>query len=431
MSASPTVDSAEAPWPEIEPRLLHGNRPPPPRFPVERLPEAWRPWIEVQAQGLTGADYLAQGLLGAAAAVCGARVVADVTAQWREPLVLWQALVGEPSTGKTPALLLARGLVESIDPELAQITPALDMLARRANFRESGVTLWCDDLEEWLAAISRPEDRRLALAGWGGDAADLSHCEGYVPIEVNRFPLSIVGALQVDRTARFLNSDVEGLASRFLYAWPVPRIDVVLGGARADHKAVCVLLDRLATLPGSRSAPHPLPLLDGARDRLQAIVPLLRRFMCGTDGLEAAWIGKAPGTIVRLAGLLCLMEWAQQKREQPPAGVEEQHVERAHALWSDYFWPHAQAVFGHAGTTLAERQARRVARWLRRMRPDAVSREEIRREALCQTVDADTAEDLIERLHRYGALRPTAVETSRRRGPHKRRWAVNPDLWAN
>ena len=100
MSANPTVESAAA-WPEIEPRLLHGNRPPPPRFPVERLPEAWRPWIEAHAQGLTGADYLAQGLLGAAAAVCGARVVADVTAQWREPLVLWQALVGEPSTGKS------------------------------------------------------------------------------------------------------------------------------------------------------------------------------------------------------------------------------------------------------------------------------------------------------------------------------------------
>jgi hypothetical protein len=129
----------------------------------------------------------------------------------------------------------------------------------------------------------------------------------------------------------------------------------------------------------------------------------------------------------------CCASWNGRSRRtnSRPPGVEEQHVERAHALWSDYFWPHAQAVFGSGGTTVADRQARRVAAWLRRMRPDAVSREEIRREALCQTVDADTAEDLIERLQRYGALRPTAVETSRRRGPHKRRWAVNPDLWAN
>ncbi|HYD05764.1 MAG TPA: hypothetical protein VEC60_08560, partial [Reyranella sp.] len=157
----------------------------------------------------------------------------------------------------------------------------------------------------------------------------------------------------------------------------------------------------------------------------------LRGFMQGADGLEAAWIGKGPGTIVRLAGLLGLMDWATEARAEPPAGVAAAHVERAHALWAEYFWPHAQAVFGQAGTTMADRQARRIALWLRRVRPDMVSREEIRREALCQTVDAQAAEALIERLERYGALRPRAIETSARRGPHKRRWEVNPELWAN
>ena len=79
----------------------------------------------------------------------------------------------------------------------------------------------------------------------------------------------------------------------------------------------------------------------------------------------------------------------------------------------------------------ADRQARRVALWLRRVQSDVVAREEIRRDALCQTVDAGTAEALIERLERYGVLRPLAVEPSSRRGPHKRRWEVNPELRAN
>jgi hypothetical protein len=110
------------------------------------------------------------------------------------------------------------------------------------------------------------------------------------------------------------------------------------------------------------------------------------------------------------------MEWAQQTHEQPPTGIEERHVERRTPCGRATSGRIAQAIFGSCGTTIADRQARRVARWLRRMRPDAVSREEIRREALCQTVDADTAEDLIERLQRYGALRPTAVGNVRRRG---------------
>lgn len=435
--SNPTVGTADAPWPEIEPRLLHGNRPPPPAFPVERLPEAWRPWVEAQAHGLAGADYLAQGLLGAVAAVCGTRIVADVTSHWREPLVLWQALVGEPSTGKTPALVLARRLVEAVDPEagswtrLAQIDPSLDMLARRAKGRAAGVTLWCDDLAGWLADNSRSGDRRLALAGWAADAAHVPDRSDYMSMEVDRFPLCIVGTLQADRLTEFLNGDIDGIASRFLYAWPVPRIDVVLGGPCADGKAVCALLRRLAGVAGSQETPHPLPFLSGALERLQAIVPPLRAFMRDRDGLESAWIGKAPGVIVRLAGLLCLMDWAQQTNAQPPDGVEERHVEQAHAVWSGYFWPHAQAVFGSCGTTVADRRTRRVARWLRRMRPAAVSREEIRREALCQTVDADTAEDLIERLQRYGALRPVPAQGSAGGGPRKRRWAVNPELWAS
>ncbi|HEY2870988.1 MAG TPA: hypothetical protein VGJ56_03670, partial [Reyranella sp.] len=115
----------------------------------------------------------------------------------------------------------------------------------------------------------------------------------------------------------------------------------------------------------------------------------------------------------------------------PCMTVEEQHVERAHALWNDYFWPHAQSVFGQTSLTVDERRVRRVGRWLRRMRLETVSREEVRREALCQTVDAAAAERVIERLERYGAVRMLTIVKEARRGPHKRRWQVNPDLWAN
>ena len=91
----PAAD-ASALWPEIDRRFLHHSRPPPPPFPLELLPEHWRPWVEARAGSFTSLDYLAQGLLGAVSAVCGARVVVDVTPHWREPLVLWQAMVGGP-----------------------------------------------------------------------------------------------------------------------------------------------------------------------------------------------------------------------------------------------------------------------------------------------------------------------------------------------
>ena len=79
-------------------------------------------------------------------------------------------------------------------------------------------------------------------------------------------------------------------------------------------------------------------------------------------------------------------------------------------------------MFGEGPQTLIERRVRRVGRWLRRMRLETVSREEVRREALGQTVDADTAESVLDRLEQYGAVRMLPAVKEARRGPRKLRW---------
>ena len=42
-------------------------------------------------------------LLTSVAGLCGQGVSARITEAWSEPVILWQALVGGPSSGKTPA----------------------------------------------------------------------------------------------------------------------------------------------------------------------------------------------------------------------------------------------------------------------------------------------------------------------------------------
>jgi hypothetical protein len=209
----------------------------------------------------------------------------------------------------------------------------------------------------------------------------------------------------------------------------VPRLDALLASAGGDDVAALRLLQRLVDLPGTICEPAALRLQEAAVARLQALLPQLRASMREADGVEAAWIGKGAGTIVRLAGLLCLMDWAAGDTEEPCTTVEERHLESAHALWSGYFRPHAQAVFGQASSTLAERRVQRVGRWLRRTRPEMISREEVRRDALGQAVDAETAENVIERLERYGVLRMLPPQTGRGGGRPRRRWQVNPELW--
>ena len=98
--ADSAAETPGVPWPELDPRLLQRDRRAAlPLFPLDVIPGAWRPWIDGHAQASTCTDYIAQALLAVVAAVCGSRMVVDVTPHWREPLVLWQALVGAPSTG--------------------------------------------------------------------------------------------------------------------------------------------------------------------------------------------------------------------------------------------------------------------------------------------------------------------------------------------
>jgi hypothetical protein len=97
-------------------------------------------------------------------------------------------------------------------------------------------------------------------------------------------------------------------------------------------------------------------------------------------------------------------------------------------LWADYFHPHAQSVFQGGGRGDRDGTARRVARWLRRAGLDQVSREDIRRDALCQTVNAEGADQVIARLEAGGVLRSIRAEAVGSRGPLRRRWEVNPAL---
>ena len=96
---------------------------------------------------------------------------------------------------------------------------------------------------------------------------------------------------------------------------------------------------------------------------------------------------------------------------------------------TDYFWPHARAALRQIGLTERHAKARRVLRWLRAERKEQVSIEDVRRDALQQSLNAEDTGRLVEALVRAGWLRKAPTEKG---GPGRRahRWLVNPLLWA-
>ncbi|MEA2849186.1 MAG: hypothetical protein QOG78_4467, partial [Rhodospirillaceae bacterium] len=157
------------------------------------------------------------------------------------------------------------------------------------------------------------------------------------------------------------------------------------------------------------------------------------------EGLLAGWLGKGRGTVARLAAVLALLDWTANRPNNalPPTVITTHHLCAAWDLWERYYRPHAQAVFDRAGPADGDRQgkhkarqhARRVIGWIRARGVKEVSREEVRREALSQRVNAAGADEVILALEETGVLREVDDEEDYPgRGRPARRWQVNPAL---
>ena len=242
-SARLTSAGAAAGWPIADPSLLEDGRPVVPAFPLDTVPQPWREWVSDTAAG-AGApvDYVAQAVLGAVAGLCGAGVKACVTPSWSEPLVLWQALVGAPSAGKTPALdaigrplasvetLLQRDSAAGASPmqavagpvqggkacpeqgrRVVVYDPALAALTRSVAARPPGVLLWRDEPTPWLHALAREtshgKPRGPFVDAWSAASG---------------LPVSVLCSLHPDGLVEALEGTPDGWAARFLFAWPSP-----------------------------------------------------------------------------------------------------------------------------------------------------------------------------------------------------------------
>ena len=368
------------------------------------------------------------------AGLCGAGVRVQVTSAWSEPLVLWQALVGAPSGGKTSALETIRqplAMVEKLlqrDSGARKIVipdPAFAALAAAVKASPAGVLLWRDDPSAWLAGIGRDARTREDGRGWLLDAWSArapAACD-------QRLAVSIVGSLHAERLGAALADANDGLAARFLFAWPRPTPWRRLAEATpAREDEAVTMLHRLAVAVGTPEKPLVLALEEEA-------VKAFDRFLAGlydevrrTEGLLAGWLGRGRGTVPRLAAALALLAWTERPGTRPPRAIGCDRLQAATRLWRDYFRPHARAVFDRGAPTTQERQTRRVIHWLQAHKAREVSREDIRRSALCQSATAAAADQVIFRLEAAGILRALRDEPFSRNGRPARRWQVNPAL---
>ena len=105
VDAAPEMTDRDT-WPEPDMRLINDDRPPAPELEDDALPSGWEAWITAEAEARAcPRDCVAAALICAVSGwVNNARRIMPGQPDWIEAAHLWFALIGAPSTGKTPAL---------------------------------------------------------------------------------------------------------------------------------------------------------------------------------------------------------------------------------------------------------------------------------------------------------------------------------------
>src|ERR1700730_4210637 len=396
--------------PDIDTSLLDDGRGAVPPFPIDLIPQPWRDWTADRARG-AGApvDYAVQGLVAAVSAVCGAGVEVQITPEWSEPLVLWQALVGTSSSGKSPGLARQRGVLAAIEDCIrrsqggrdggpARIVvgnPSIRAIAQAVASNPRGVLLWRQAPPPCRAELGRSaDDCAHWRQAWSARGVTLED-RGEPPLQLDRLAVSVLGTIETDLLAQLEAAD-RALGER----------------ARAA------------------SGPLRLSFEPSSLDRFERFLEGLHREPRHAESLEAAWLAKGPGTVARLAAALELLGWSGGPASRPPGPIGRDAVGAAVALWRDYSRPHATAAFNRAGPTDLERHARRVLRWLKAGNRTEVSGEEVRCGGLGRTVNAGQTAEALDRLEAAGVVRRVRSATLRKERPAER-WEVNPAALPN
>jgi Protein of unknown function (DUF3987) len=298
--------------------------------------------------------------------------------------------------------------------------------------RPQGMLMLCDELAGLLLNMSRysgGQDNEFWLEAWNGGAYTVERV-GRPPIAVKHLLVGLVGGLQPDKLARSFRGDLDGMYARVLFAWPVdPPYRPLTNEVLEVEPEIVNALSRMSDLACGQAddfTPRNVALSPEAVEVFERFRQFQHQSKDALDGREREWWAKSPAHVLRMAGTLCYLGWAMVGGPEPDR-IDAEHVQAAIRLIRDYFWPHARASLRQIGLSKRHGNARRVLRWIKANGRDEVSREEVRREALGQSLDADQTQHLLDGLVKGGWMREIATKTP---GRMRRRWQVNPLIYS-
>ena len=324
-----------------------------------------------------------------------------------------------------------------VAPRLHVSNATIERLAQLLEVQPQGALLLSDELASLFLNMSRysgGQDNEFWLEAWNGGHYTVERMSRPA-ISIDRLLVGVVGGMQPDKLARSFKGDLDGMTARVLFSWPPEPAYQPLAHDIAELEPEIVnALTRLVELKAdgddaSEFAPRIVSLSSMAVDRFEQFRQFVHVGKRALDGREREWWAKMPAHVLRLAGTLCLLDWAFVGGPEP-AAIDDPCMEAAVLLARDYFWPHARACLRQIGLSDHHKDARRVLRWIRSAAASEISIKDVRRDALAGSLDATQTETLLNSLATVGWLRLLREPSGPQGGRPVLRWLVNPAIHA-
>jgi hypothetical protein len=318
------------PWAELEP----------PPFPIDALPPVLRTFSEDRAR-VIGADPCAiawASISAASAALDGSiRLRMKKHDHWSVPPAIWVALIGQPSTKKSPIIdaawePLQRAQKLDLDQwrqevaiwkatpkkERDQDGPApkrrlvshdgtMEALQDILGRQNRGIGVLRDELSGWLGSLEKYSgskasgaDRAFFLQAFNGGPNVVDRvARGTIPID--NLLVTICGGIQPERLRQFSDLTDDGLWQRFIVAIVAPAcrgLDENPTSAVTDYAN---MINHLLAVPGGTQA----VLSDGAHEIREDVERKV--FDLEQNGALGARFASFCGKLVGMWGRLCLV----------------------------------------------------------------------------------------------------------------------------
>src|SRR5262249_3768932 len=261
-----------------------------------------------------------------------------------------------------------------------------------------------DELSAMFMNMSRysgGQDNEFWLEAWNGGAYTVERIGR--TLRIDHLLISVVGGMQPDKLAKSFEGPADGMYTRLLFAWPPeppyqPLSDDALE-VDPDILNALAWLDGLAEFEDDNLVVRSIELSAEARERFEQFLRFLHREKQALDGREREWLAKAPAHVLRLAGTLCLLDWAMCGGAEPTE-IGTGLISPALRLLQGYLWPPPTAALRQVGLTEKHVNARRVMRWVRARGKREISIKDVRRDALGERLDAEQTADLLREMTR-------------------------------